>query len=531
MMSKPLLLNVFRLPTDNDGRQSASWDAMGLRKLSVHGTSSEYVKSEDGTTATVTMNSIYTGTNGTSFEVSLMFVVCADGTLMTNSFIRPANTGAILPKIGFRLEMPSDMEQLSWFGRGPWDSYRDRKEACLPGIYKSTVTDQYEEYILPQEHGTKQDVRWMSLTDSEGRGLLFVAPDLMAASAVHFRPEDNYTNRDNRSKHTYQWKSCANSVVSLDASTQGLGNASCGPEVLDKYELKSANTAFRFFIMPLNAQRDAASMARVALPICQPVSCERMTNGLIKMSTPTPGATIWYSIDDGEYQQYSSALQHDDACSIKAYCTADGMMASQVMSYNFEMFINKSIWKLVSADSQHSGNEASLAFDDNLSTFWHTEYSGTEPACPHTLIVDMNNTYNVTAFTYNARNDGNQNGMVKSYEVYLSMDGNEWGSPVAKGEFKNTTAMQVATLKTPTQGRYIKFVALSEINGNKWTSAAEIGIQAKPSSSDVKNVSYNSSEKMNGIFDLQGRKLSDEDFLTNALPKGIYIRNGKKIFK
>ena len=249
------------------------------------------------------------------------------------------------------------------------------------------------------------------------------------------------------------------------------------------------------------------------------------------MSTPTPGATIWYSIDDGEYQQYSSALQHDDACSIKAYCTAGGMMASQVMSYNFEMFINKSIWKLVSADSQHSGNEASLAFDDNLSTFWHTEYSGTEPACPHTLIVDMNNTYNVTAFTYNARNDGNQNGMVKSYEVYLSMDGNEWGSPVAKGEFKNTTAMQVATLKTPTQGRYIKFVALSEINGNKWTSAAEIGIQAKPSSSDVKNVSYNSSEKMNGIFDLQGRKLSDEDFLTNALPKGIYIRNGKKIFK
>ena len=75
------------------------------------------------------------------------FVVCANGVMMVNSFIKPSATGAILPKIGFRLEMPKEMEQLTWFGRGPWDSYRDRKEACFPAIYKSTVTDQYEEYI------------------------------------------------------------------------------------------------------------------------------------------------------------------------------------------------------------------------------------------------------------------------------------------------------------------------------------------------------------------------------------------------
>ncbi len=529
MMSKPLLLNVFRLPTDNDGRQSGSWDSMGLRKLSVKGTSSECTKSEDGKTATVTMSSTYTGQGGTTFDVSLTFIVCADGTLMTNAFIRPSTTGAIIPKMGFRLEMPSTMEQLAWFGRGPWDSYRDRKEACLPGIYRSTVTDQYEEYILPQEHGTKQEVRWMSLTDTEGQGLLFVAPDQMAASAVHFRAEDNYTNRDNRSRHTYQWKPCAGTIVSLDAATRGLGNASCGPDVLDKYELRSANTAFRFFIMPLRAGSNAAQMARVAMPVCQPVSCERLSSGRIRMTTPTSGATIYYSIDGGEFQKYTSTVLHDDPCTIKAYCKAEGMMDSPMMSYSFDLFINKSIWKLVSADSQHSGNEARLAFDNNLSTFWHTEYWGTEPACPHTLVVDMVNTYMVTAFTYNGRTDGNQNGMIKAYEVYLSMDGKVWGTPVAKGEFRNTTAMQVATLKTPTLGRYLKLVALSEINGNKWTSAAEIGIRAASNNTAVEAVTRKPVQAPAGIYDLQGRKLTNDASLFTTLPKGIYITNGKKV--
>ena len=531
MMSSPLLLNVFRLPTDNDGRQSATWDNMGLRKLTVKCTSVEWTKGNDGKTARIAMTSHYTGKNGTAFDVTLNFIVCADGTIMTNAFIRPEATGVILPKIGFRMEMPASMEQLRWFGRGPWDSYRDRKEACLPAIYQSTVADQHEDYILPQEHGTKQEVRWMALTDSQDNGLLFVAPEQMAASAVHFRAEDNYTNRDSRSKHSYQWKPCDNTVVSLDAATRGLGNASCGPDVLDKYELRAEQTSFRFFIMPLQAGCDIARMARVNMPVCQPVNCKRNSSGRIQMTTPTAGAAIYYSIDGEEYVKYTSPVAHNDACHIKAFCTAEGLMDSPTMNYDFDMFINKGVWKLVSADSQHSGNEARLAFDNNISTFWHTEYWGTEPACPHTLVVDMVNTYTVTAFTYIGRNDGNQNGMVKNYEVYVSDDLQKWGAPVAKGEFKNTTSMQVAKLPTPKQGRYLKFIALSEINGNKWTSAAEIGIQAASASTAVESVIDQAPSIDTGIYDLQGRKRAGDISLVSSLPKGIYIYKGNKIIR
>ena len=529
LVSTPLLLNVFRLPTDNDGRQSGSWDTMGLRKLSVKGTGAEAKTADDGKTARVTLNSTYTGKNGTTFAVMLDFIVCADGTLMVSSSINPSNTGAIIPKMGFRLEMPSAMEQLSWFGRGPWDSYRDRKEACLPAIYQSTVTAQQEDYILPQEHGTKQEVRWLALTNREGQGLLFVAPDKMAASAVHFRPEDNYTDRNNRSRHTYQFKACATTVVSLDAATRGLGNASCGPDVREKYELHAANTSFRFLIIPLNANVKAATAARVGMPVCQPVSCERQTNGRIKLSTSTKNATIYYSINDGEYQKYTATIDHADACTVKTYCEADGMITSPTTAYQFDMFINKSAWKIVSYDSQHGGNEARLAIDGNTSTFWHTDWGANEPACPHTLVVDMQKTYNVTAFTYLSRQDGNQNGMVKAYEVYLSTDGKTWGNAVATGEFKNTTALQEATLKTPTPGRYLKFVAKSEINNNKWTSAAEVGIKASADITAIHQVSAESDHLLSSaVYDMQGRRMRGD---MTSLPKGIYIANGRKILK
>ena len=528
LVSKPLLLNVFRLPTDNDGNQSGSWDNMGLRKLSVRGTGAEVQTADDKKTVNVTLNSTYTGQNGTSFSVMLDFIVCADGTLMVNSLIKPATTGAIIPKMGFRLEMPSGMEQLSWFGRGPWDSYRDRKEACLPAIYKSMVADQREDYILPQEHGTKQEVRWMSLTNDEGHGLLFVAPDQMAASAVHFRPEDNYTNRDNRSKHIYQFKTCTTTVVSLDAATRGLGNASCGSEVMEKYELHAANTDFRFFIIPLTADIKAAKAARVEMPVCQPVSCERLSSGRIKMTTPTKNATIYYSINGGEYQKYTSTISYNDACTINVYSTSEGLLPSPVMTYNFDMFINKSVWKLVSVDSQHSGNEAKLAFDGNNSTFWHTEWVGSEPRCPHTLIVDMVNIYKVTAFTYLARQDGNDHGWVKDYEVYLSLDGKTWGSAVVSGEFKGTTSLQVATLKTPTVGRYLKFVAKSEINNNAWTSAAEIGIQASADVTAIQRIMGDHNELTSAVYDLLGRRMTGNK---TTWPKGIYISNGHKVLK
>lgn len=478
LINKPLLLNLFRLPTDNDGRQCEGWDNMALNKLTCKINGIEYKENEDGKSIDVIAKSTYTG-GAVKYKVEHLFKVGADGTVLMSSSITPSVKGAVLPRMGFRTEMGSQMEQLSWYGRGPWDSYVDRKEGSLLGIHESTVKDQFTDYVKPQEFGTKQDVRWTALTNDEGIGMLYVSPDPMAISATHYRPEDNYTNRNQRAKHGYELKSTSSVVLCLDALTRGLGNASCGPDVLDKYELKAQDVQMQLLLMPVREKLTSAQMsdkARVAMPVCKDVKCERNGKGKIVMSCGTTGAVIQYSTDGGEtFQTYTTPLSFNQGGTIVCYAEAEGMYSSAHRSYEFDMYVDKSTWKVIGYDSQHGGNEASKAIDGNASTFWHTEYSGSEPQCPHAIVIDMQKTYNVTGIVYNARPDG-ENGMIKEYEVYLSNDASKWGAPVATGSFGKTSAPQSAPFARPAEGRYLMLIAKSEVNGKAWTSMAELDI-------------------------------------------------------
>ena len=267
LISSPLRLNVFRLPTENDKVQISNWDDMGIRTLSVTAGNWEVNKTDSLIMLGITNTNRATEPN--NFIVHLAFAISSDGAVFVNSLIDPQNKNVILPRMGFCLEMPAEFEQLSWFGRGPWESYPDRKEAAFEGLYISTVSKQWESYVLPQETSNKEEVRWMALRNAAGTGLLYVADDKMSASATHFRPEDLYANRNSRAKHTWQAAFCENTVVNLDARMRGLGNATCGPDVLEQYELKAGTTTFSFMIIPFDKVRNDDNLiekSRVAMP-------------------------------------------------------------------------------------------------------------------------------------------------------------------------------------------------------------------------------------------------------------------------
>lgn len=83
----------------------------------------------------------------------------------------------------------------------------------------------------------------------------------------------------------------------------------------------------------------------------------------------------------------------------------------------------------------------------------------------------------VAAVSVLPRQDGNSNGRVKDYEIFLSNDGKDWGEPLAKGSWKNSANEQTARLKAPASGRHLKFVALSEATGQPFASIAELNVQ------------------------------------------------------
>lgn len=149
-----------------------------------------------------------------------------------------------VPRLGVSLVLPPALEQLAWFGLGPWENYTDRKRSALVGRYDSTVTDQYVPYILPQEHGNKCDVRWVELRDGRGAGLRFNAIGRrFEASASHFTAADLYA-----AKHTTDLTPRPEVHLNLDYGQRGLGTASCGPDTLPQYRIPAGKYRLAFGI-------------------------------------------------------------------------------------------------------------------------------------------------------------------------------------------------------------------------------------------------------------------------------------------
>lgn len=138
---------------------------------------------------------------------------------------------------------------------------------------------------------------------------------------------------------------------------------------------------------------------------------------------------------------------------------------------------NPRSWKVVRATSEQADEgPAKNAIDNNPDTYWHTRYNPNPTKVPHEIVVDLGQDETLDGFSYLARQDGGVNGRVKDFEFYLSEDPNNWTAPVLKGTLQNSMNEQRLLFEHPVKGRYFRFRALSEVNGNIWTSIAELGV-------------------------------------------------------
>ena len=484
LINQPIKLNTFRIPTENDHTQEGNWESLGVRALTI--TSGTWEVEQDSAKQWVQLSitdTYKTSTAALIFTVSKQFRVYPDGAVCVSTVTTPNIEGAVLPKLGFRFEMPAAAEQLTWLGRGPFDSYRDRNYAAHLGIYHSTVTDQWTNFIRPQETGNKEDVRWLAVTTSAGKGLMYASPVGMATTVGHWRAEDIYTSRYNRKGHPHEVTFQRSTIVSLDAWNRALGNASCGSDVLDRYERKLAQTPFCFMILPIREETSDSVLTRrgcIGLPVCQPVRFSDNGHGFAVLTSDNPsGTTIYYSTDGETFLPYTEPVDMRQGGTLRAYAHAEGLAPSIVVEKDYGFFVDKKDWSIYSYDSQQGGREvAANAIDGDESTIWHTSYSGTTPDCPHELVVDMGHYYRVTAFAYKGRSDGS-NGRVLRYEVYFSPSPYLWGEPAASGTFSNTSDKQTVAIPSKPEARYMKFLVRTVVDDKRYASAAELYVEAE----------------------------------------------------
>lgn len=185
------------------------------------------------------------------FDCDIVYTIQGSGEVLVDTHVLPGEGLPFLPRIGLQMHMPGEFEQFSWYGRGPHETYVDRKTGAQIGVYHGTVDEQYVPYIVPEENGNKTDVRWVTLTNAQGIGLHASGNRLLEISAHHFTPEDLTAAR-----HLHELARRKEIIVNLDYAQSGLGSASCGPGRLEKYRLQPEEIRYRVRLRPFSAKNN-----------------------------------------------------------------------------------------------------------------------------------------------------------------------------------------------------------------------------------------------------------------------------------
>ena len=154
------------------------------------------------------------------------------------------------PRLGLQLLLDPAFEQVRWYGRGPMENYQDRKDAAFLGVYENTVTGMEEHYVRTQTMGERTDTRWVKFSTANGRSVSFIADGTFDFSALHFTDVDLYRVKYANDLDLVRRREV---VLNLDCMMNGLGNGSCGPGPLQKYQIQPGQTyGYKFRIRDLS---------------------------------------------------------------------------------------------------------------------------------------------------------------------------------------------------------------------------------------------------------------------------------------
>lgn len=346
------------------------------------------------------------------FTSRQIYTIYKDGSIEIQSAIGANRSKVILPRIGYSMVLPSELNQYDYYGRGPVNNYNDRKTSQFIGWYHSPVAEQGIMLPKPQAQGNREEVRWCAVTNSQQQGVVFISDSTMSASALPWSQQELTL-----AAHPYQLPKSSGTHLHLDAKVTGLGGASCGQGgPLTPDQVRSTPTTFGFIIRPA---------VKSELP------------NLVKVSA-TGREMVKDIMQQMKQKQQNTGLQ------------------------------------IAFASSQEPDEgDASYLVDGDPSTIWHTMYSITLAKYPHWVDFDAGKQKVIKGFTYLARQDGSLNGCIKDYEIYVSNDNKTWGEPVVKGSFEKTAKLQKVMFGKPVKARYVRLRALNEQSGQDYASGAE----------------------------------------------------------
>ena len=177
-------------------------------------------------------------------DIEAVWTVDAKGAVTVEMDVRKNPEFPVLPRFGLRLFLPRAIENVTYYGIGPDESYIDKRRAGYHSLFETNLDELHEDYIRPQENGSHYDCDFAVLT---GNGY-----KLTAVSAVPFSfNASRYTQEELTAKaHNYELEDSGSAVLCLDYALNGIGSNSCGPELMEKYRLIDETIDFSIRLIP-----------------------------------------------------------------------------------------------------------------------------------------------------------------------------------------------------------------------------------------------------------------------------------------
>jgi beta-galactosidase len=187
---------------------------------------------------------------GVEAVVNVSYTVNKNGSLtITSHYKALSNDLPEMMRFGMNMEVSKRYNNFTWYGRGPWENYVDRKQDAFMSVWKGDVADQAFPYFRPQETGNKTDVRWFTLTDSEGKGLRVEGAQPLDVSATNYRTEDWDPGTTKKQQHASDVKPADRVILNVDLFQRGVGGLnSWGAKPLDQYRFREKEYRYTYTI-------------------------------------------------------------------------------------------------------------------------------------------------------------------------------------------------------------------------------------------------------------------------------------------
>jgi beta-galactosidase len=246
MIAAPAKFNIWRAPTDNDRKIKHRWMEEGYDRATMHVYGSEITNQTETSVEIAVKFSLGGYIKIPILHGLALWKVDGTGEISLQVSITVREGLAFLPRFGLQLTMPQGTEEVEYFGLGPHESYIDKRQSVKKGKYLLTVDEMFENYIMPQENGSRYGTEWAIVSNEQGMGMKFSGSDDFSINVAHYTPEDLTS-----AAHDYELVRRKETIVQLDYKISGVGSNSCGPELLVPYRLDEKEFKFELRLKPV----------------------------------------------------------------------------------------------------------------------------------------------------------------------------------------------------------------------------------------------------------------------------------------